>query len=58
MLGHSGLIAAGLLLITLGFWGGTRLRSPYGDLVALGAPAGLLVTLAGVLLLIIPRFFA
>jgi hypothetical protein len=58
VLGHIGLITAGLLLITLGFWGGSRLRFPYSDLVALGAPVGLLVTLVGILLLIIPRFFA
>lgn len=58
MLSHIGLIAGGLTLIVLGFWGGTHLRSPFDALLAWCAPLGLLATLAGLVLLIIPRFFA
>ncbi len=57
MLGHGLLIALGLLLIVFGFWGAYRLRSPFDTLAAWCAPLGLLVTLGGVILLIIPDFF-
>ena len=51
------LISLGMLLISGGFWGSSRLRSPYDAIIAWGAPLGLLVTLIGVILLIIPDFF-
>ena len=51
------LIGMGMLLISGGFWGSARLRSPYDAIIAWGSPAGLLLTLMGVLLLIIPDFF-
>ena len=51
------LIGLGMLLISGGFWGSSRLRSPYDAVIAWGSPVGLLVTLMGVILLIIPHFF-
>jgi hypothetical protein len=51
-------MALGLLLIVLGFWGGHECPQPYDDLVAWCAPIGLVVMLAGVVLLFIPNFFA
>jgi hypothetical protein len=51
------LIGLGILLISGGFWGSARLRSPYDAVIAWGTPIGLLVTLMGVILLIIPDFF-
>lgn len=51
------LISLGMLLISGGFWGSSRLRSPYDAIIAWGSPLGLLVTLIGVILLIIPDFF-
>ena len=57
MLGHILLTALGLLLIALGFWGGHACPKPYGALVAWCAPVGLVVTLAGIVLLCIPTFF-
>jgi hypothetical protein len=51
------LIGLGMLLISGGFWGSARLRSPYDAIIAWGTPLGLLVTLMGVILLIIPDFF-
>ena len=57
MLGHRLLTVLGLLLIILGFWGGHVWPKPYGSLVAWCAPIGLVVTLAGIVLLFIPGFF-
>ena len=58
LLNHVALIICGLLLIGAGFWGSTQLRKPYDALIAWGAPVGLLVVLTGVVLLIMPNFFA
>lgn len=51
------LIVLGLLLIAGGFGGSRHVRKPYDSLVAWGAPVGLLVTLTGITLLMIPNFF-
>jgi hypothetical protein len=51
------LIGLGMLLISGGFWGSSGLRPPYDAVIAWGAPVGLLITLMGVILLIIPDFF-
>ena len=58
MLGHALLTALGLGLIVLGFWGGHVFPKPYDTLVAWCAPVGLVVLLAGIVLLFIPSFFA
>jgi hypothetical protein len=47
-----------MVLIIAGLWGSTQLRKPYDALIAWCAPLGLLVVLTGVVLLIIPNFFA
>ena len=57
VLGHVLLTALGLLLIILGFWGGHVWSKPYDALVAWCAPIGLVVMLAGIVLLFIPSFF-
>ena len=57
VLGHILLIALGLLLIVLGFWGGHECPKPYDALVAWCAPIGLVVMLTGIVLLFIPNFF-
>ena len=51
-------IGLGLTLITAGMWGSTTLRAPYNTILAWCAPTGLLLTLAGIVQLIIPDFFA
>lgn len=53
-----GFIVLGIALITVGMWGSTTLRAPYNAIVAWGTPMGLLLTLAGLVRLIIPDFFA
>jgi hypothetical protein len=58
VLAHALLTALGLVLIVLGFWGGHVFPKPYDALVAWCAPVGLVVMLAGIVLLFIPRFFA
>ncbi len=58
VLGHALLTALGLVLIVLGFWGGHVFPKPYDALVAWCAPVGLVVMLAGIVLLFIPGFFA
>ena len=58
MFSHVWLIGLGLLLMIFGFWGGHKLRQPYDALVAWCAPVGLMVTLTGIVLLLIPNFFA
>jgi hypothetical protein len=55
---HALLTALGLWLIVLGFWAGHECRQPYDALVAWCAPIGLVVMLAGIVLLFIPNFFA
>jgi len=57
VLGHILLTALGLLLIVLGFWGGHVWSKPYDALAAWCAPLGLVVMLAGIVLLFIPNFF-
>ena len=58
MLYHVLLILLGMVLITAGFWGSTQLRKPYDAVSAWCAPVGLLVAFVGIVLLIIPHFFA
>ena len=58
VLGHVLLTALGLLLIMLGFWGGHECPKPYDALVAWCAPIGLVIMLAGMVLLFIPNFFS
>jgi len=58
VLSHALLTALGLGLIVLGFWGGHVFPKPYDALVAWCAPVGLVVMLAGIVLLFIPSFFA
>ena len=58
VLGHALLTALGLLLIVLGFWGGHECPKPYDALVAWCAPIGLVIMLAGMVLLFIPNFFS
>jgi hypothetical protein len=58
VLAHALLTALGVLLIVLGFWGGHECPKPYDTLVAWCAPVGLIITLAGIVLLFIPNFFA
>lgn len=58
VLGHALLTALGLLLIMLGFWGGHECPKPYDALVAWCAPIGLVIMLAGMVLLFIPNFFS
>ena len=55
--GHILLTVLGLLLIVLGFWGGLGWPKPYEALVAWCAPIGLVLMLAGIVLLFIPSFF-
>jgi hypothetical protein len=57
VLAHALLTALGLVLIVLGFWGGHVFPKPYDALVAWCAPVGLVVMLAGIVLLFIPGFF-
>jgi hypothetical protein len=57
MLDHILLTALGLLLIVLGFWGGHVWPKPYDALAAWCAPIGLILMLAGIVLLFIPNFF-
>ena len=58
VLTHALLTALGLLLIVLGFWAGHECPKPYDALVAWCAPIGLVVMLAGIVLLFIPNFFS
>ena len=58
VLGHVILTALGLSLIILGFWGRHERPKPYDALVAWCAPIGLVVMLAGIVLLFIPNFFS
>jgi len=58
VLAHALLTALGLILIVLGFWGGHAFPKPYDAFVAWCAPVGLVVMLAGIVLLFIPGFFA
>jgi hypothetical protein len=58
VLGHVWLTALGLLLIILGFWGGHECPKPYDAFVAWCAPIGLVIILAGIVLLFIPNFFS
>ena len=58
MLSRILLTALGVLLIVLGFWGGHVWSKPYEALAAWCAPIGFVLTLAGIVLLFIPNFFA
>jgi len=58
VLSHILLTALGLLLIVLGFWGEHEWPQPYDAFVAWCAPIGLVLMLAGIVLLFIPSFFA
>lgn len=57
MLLHITMILGGLAFIVCGFWGSSQLRSPFNGLVALAAPLGLILSIVGVMLLVIPTFF-
>ena len=52
------ILLGGLLLIVFGFWGSSQLRSPFDGLAALAAPIGLVLSIVGVILLVIPTFFS
>jgi hypothetical protein len=58
MCSHILLITVGTFLIVGGFWGSAQLRKPYDVVSAWCAPVGLLGALMGIVLLIIPHFFA
>ena len=58
MYSHILLITVGIFLIAGGFWGSIQLRKPYDAVSAWCAPVGLLVAFVGIVLLIIPHFFA
>lgn len=51
------MIVCGVLCMVGGFWGSSRLRSPYDALVAWCSPAGLLITYIGIITFLIPDFF-
>jgi hypothetical protein len=51
------MIPAGLAVCALGLWANGRVRPAVQALAVLAAPAGLLVALAGTLLVCIPDFF-
>jgi hypothetical protein len=54
---NAALLLAGLLLMACGFWGSTLPRPLYAAVLAWGAPVGLLLSLAALILLTIPDFF-
>jgi hypothetical protein len=54
---HLGILLVGLLLIVFGFWGSSQWRSPFDGMAAIAAPIGLVVSIVGVILLVIPTFF-
>jgi hypothetical protein len=51
------MLLGGLVLIVFGFWGSNQLRSPFDGMAALAAPIGLVLSMVGVILLVIPTFF-
>jgi hypothetical protein len=51
------MLLGGLVLIVFGFWGSSQLRSPFDGMAALAAPIGLVLSIVGVILLVIPTFF-
>lgn len=51
------MILAGLAMISWGFWAADKMKNPWDIVGALFAPAGLVVSLLGVLLLFVPNFF-
>jgi hypothetical protein len=51
------MLFGGLVLIVFGFWGSSQLRSPFDGMAALAAPIGLVLSIVGVILLVIPTFF-
>jgi hypothetical protein len=51
------MLLGGLVLIVFGFWGSSQLRSPFDGMAALAAPIGLVLSMVGVILLVIPTFF-
>ena len=51
------MLLGGLGLIVFGFWGSSQLRSPFDGMAALAAPIGLVLSIVGVILLVIPTFF-
>jgi hypothetical protein len=54
---HIAMLLGGLALIIFGFWGSSQLRSPFDGIAAFAAPIGLLLSIVGVILLVIPTFF-
>ena len=51
------MLLGGLVLIVFGFWGSSQLRWPFDGMAALAAPIGLVLSMVGVILLVIPTFF-
>lgn len=54
---HIAMLLGGLGLIVFAFWGSSQLRQPFDGLAAVAAPIGLLLSIVGVILLVIPTFF-
>lgn len=54
---HLGMLVSGLALVVCGFWGSSQLRPPFDGIAAFAAPIGLLLSIVGVVLLVIPTFF-
>ncbi len=54
---HAAMLMVGLTLIVCGFWGSSQLRWPFGEMISLIAPIGLLLSIVSVVLLVIPTFF-
>ncbi|ETW93606.1 MAG: hypothetical protein ETSY1_38475 [Candidatus Entotheonella factor] len=57
ILRHLAMLVGGLALIVFGFWGSNKFRWPFDGIAAFAAPIGLLLSIVGVILLIIPTFF-
>jgi hypothetical protein len=51
-------LLSGLALMVLGFWGSSQWRSPFDGIAACGAPIGLLLSIIGVIVWVIPTFFS
>jgi hypothetical protein len=51
------MLLGGLGLIVFGFWGSSQLRSPFDGMAAWAAPIGLVLSIVGLILLVIPTFF-
>lgn len=54
---HVAMLLSGLALMVVGFWGSSQFRWPFNELASLVAPAGLVLSIVSVVLLVIPTFF-